>query len=826
MNLVLTNFKNHRSRTFNLPESGLTLLHGVNGAGKSTIFKAICFAFYGKVKRCYSHGTKTCSVQLTSNKLKISITRTRTPNRLLVIYKGDTYEDDAGQGVINKLLGTNEDEFEVSSYFDQRKAESIFSMSPSEQLEFLEIVASFNQKYVQIKEQTKEHCKTLEAELIKLKAHLVLIDKQLAEKSTSLLAYKFPEVFDAIAIKSEHERLIDGIKTLQTSIKTKRMLLDKIRQSEDANIKAEKDQIKLETELKCREEIRTKLGDLQSEDDINILVDKVSKLRKTYQNLLNIGKANKLKKEHSEQLTLHKNQIKEQLQLLFAKLISKEEYELLIESISNYDKIRELYDKQEQERTILTNEKVQATLVIAQIKKDVLLLFNLKKFKPGISLTNFIDKKLIELTKSAEELNIKFNVMQCEILKCPSCSNKLQLINNELCTIPKTLDKEYTDEQINSTEEELNRLTNLTDFLNNQSEKLKEYQPKLNIEIPKNTLELPSIEQHTQNVVTITNQREYKNSIDRLKSEPIPSSILRLETQYKDLLKGLSTKDIDNTTNVKELESEIKNYDKIIEEAWRIRGEHAKISREISKLEKTLQLCKNKGKLTSDELVIVSSKDLQAEIYSLEKQEEVLEKKRLNMKDALKLVEKYEVYHHNKLEFDKLQSDKDKLVNEITHMSNRLQGADGVKLSSKEAEFVALEKTIKKINNYAKIYIDKFFDKKMIVEMAVKRTTKKGDAMVHPLITVHVNYNGEQYENGADDLCGGEYQMCNVAYMFAVNDMLNSKIMLLDECFSDLYKETDMELARKLGEICTDKQVLIISQRTVHGMFEQAIEIQ
>lgn len=823
MNLVLTNFKNHRYRTFDLPESGLTLIHGVNGAGKSTIFKAICFAFYGKIKRCYSHGTKTCSVQLTSAKLKISITRTRTPNRLLVTYKGNVYEDDAGQGVINKLLGTNEDEFEVSSYFDQRKEESIFSMSPAEQLDFLGIVASFDEKYKETKEQTKEHCKSIESELIKLKAHLVLIDKQLDDKSSSLLSYKFPEVFDAIAIKSEHEHLIDGIKTLQNSIKTKRSLLDKIRQSEDSNRKAEKEQIKLETELKCREEIRQKLGEIKSEDDIQNLVDNVSKLRQTYQNLMNIGKANKLKKEHIEQLTSHNNKIREQLESLNSKLISKEQYDLLNESISNYDKIRELYDKQEQERLILTNEKNQATLAIAQIKKDVLLLFNLKKFKPGISLANFIDKKLIELTKSSDELSVKFNVMQCEILKCPSCNNKLQLINNELCVIPKTLDVEYSNDQIDSTETELNRLLNLTDFLNTQLEKLKEYQPKLNIEIPKNTLELPSIDQHTENVVIITNQREYNNSIIKLQNEPIPTSILRLEVQYKDLLKGLSTKD--TSKNLNELEAEIKNYDKLIEEAWRVRGEHAKVSREISKLEKTLQLCKSKGRLNSDELVVISSKDLQTEIYSLEKQEEVLEKKRLDMKDSLKLVEKYEVYHHSKVEFDKLQVDKDKLSNDIQHMSNRLQGADGVKLSSKEAEFVALEKTIKKINGYAKTYIDKFFDKKMVVEMAVKRTTKKGDAMVHPAIEINLVYNGEPYES-IDDLCGGEFQMCNAAYMFAVNDMLNSKIMLLDECFSDLYKETDMALARKLNDLCENKQVLIISQRTIHGVFENSIEIQ
>lgn len=824
MNLTLTNFKHHRNRTFNLPENGLTLLHGTNGAGKSTIFKAICFAFYGKAKRCYSYGTKTCTVQLTSTKLQISITRTRTPNRLLLTYDGNKYEDDAAQGVINGILGVNEAEFEVSSYFVQRKAESIFSMSPSGQLEFLEIVASFDEQYKQIKIQSKEHSKLLESELIKLKAHLILIEKQLDEKTKHLLSYTFPEIFDAIAIKNEHAQLVDCIKTLQVSIKTKRTLLDKTRQLEDANTKAEKEQLKLETELKCREETRDKLGDLKSEDDIQQLVEAVSELRRIHQNLVNIGKSNKLKKEYTEQLTAHNDKIKSQLDLLNGKLIPKDKLEFLVDSVTNYEKVRSVYDKQEQERTILTNEKSQAVLAIAQIKKDILLLVKLKKLKPGVSLTNFIDQKLTELSKTTNELNVKFNIMQCEVLKCPSCSSNLQLINNELCVIPKNLDVNYTNDEINSTQEELDRLVNLMEFLTTQQEKLKSLSINANIEIPKNIIELPSIEHYTENVITLTNQREYINSITKLENEGIPPSIVKLETQYKDLIKGIQK--IGKTPTINELDFDIKHRDKEIEEAWRVRGEHGKISREISKLEHTLQRCKIKGNLsvTSDSTDVVCSKDLQIEIYSLEKQEEVLDKKLINMKDSLKLVEKYEIYNYDKIETDKLKDEKVKLCDDIKNLNNRIQGADGIKISAKEAEFVSLEKTINKINSYARTYINHFFDKKMIVNMAVKRFTKSGDPMVNPSIEVYVNYNGDQCED-IEDLSGGEFQLCNIAYLFAVNDMLNSKIMLLDECFSDLYKETDMELAQKLNDLCQDKQVLIISHRTVHGVFKNTMEI-
>src|SRR5437879_11326655 len=126
MNITLTNFKCHISRTFTLPETGINLIHGFNGAGKSTIFKAILFAFYGKAIRPFSHGTKTCKVELSSEKLGSNISRTRSPNRLTVKYKGKMYEDEAAQGVIDGILNVTYDKFRISSYFVQRKGQSLF----------------------------------------------------------------------------------------------------------------------------------------------------------------------------------------------------------------------------------------------------------------------------------------------------------------------------------------------------------------------------------------------------------------------------------------------------------------------------------------------------------------------------------------------------------------------------------------------------------------------------------------------------------------------------------------------------------------------------
>src|SRR5437868_3090323 len=119
MKLQLTDFKYHNDLIIELPQTGLILIHGKSGVGKSTIFNSISFALYGKVRRPCSHGTKSCKVSLSIERFDLNITRTRTPNSLIVNHKGKMYEDVAGQGVIDKIMKMDHSKFEASSYFDQ-----------------------------------------------------------------------------------------------------------------------------------------------------------------------------------------------------------------------------------------------------------------------------------------------------------------------------------------------------------------------------------------------------------------------------------------------------------------------------------------------------------------------------------------------------------------------------------------------------------------------------------------------------------------------------------------------------------------------------------
>jgi len=132
MKITLKNFRCHRDAHFEIPDEGLVMLSGESGMGKTTILNAVAYAMYGNLRKPYSHGTTTCQVTLEIKGM--TITRSNRPNRVVVEYQEAEYEDDAAQGLIDKVFGMNFQEFMASSYVVQSLHNSVVSMTPTEQV--------------------------------------------------------------------------------------------------------------------------------------------------------------------------------------------------------------------------------------------------------------------------------------------------------------------------------------------------------------------------------------------------------------------------------------------------------------------------------------------------------------------------------------------------------------------------------------------------------------------------------------------------------------------------------------------------------------------
>ena len=150
LELSLSNFRCWETKNITMPTSGICLINGRSGKGKSTILNSILYAVTGKLKNITTINKKSTKVSIKID--NITITRSRGPNRLSVEKDGKLYENDDAQAIINSLFG---EEFANTSYIDQDNINSFVSLSPSDKMEFLEKLLLNNYDINEIKDKIR-----------------------------------------------------------------------------------------------------------------------------------------------------------------------------------------------------------------------------------------------------------------------------------------------------------------------------------------------------------------------------------------------------------------------------------------------------------------------------------------------------------------------------------------------------------------------------------------------------------------------------------------------------------------------------------------------
>ncbi len=159
---------------------------------------------------------------------------------------------------------------------------------------------------------------------------------------------------------------------------------------------------------------------------------------------------------------------------------------------------------------------------------------------------------------------------------------------------------------------------------------------------------------------------------------------------------------------------------------------------------------------------------------------------------------------------------------ESTTAKSQLQGAIGLEEAGKEAEILAMEKTIESINEHAREYLETLFKDPIVVRLESYKTTTKNTKKAQ--INTIVEYQGDRY-NSVNELSGGEGQRCELAFILAVNDMIGSNVLLLDECLNNLDAEINTEVLSYLHKLSCNKLILVVSHEAIRGVFDEIVEI-
>ena len=134
MEVHISNFRSIKEKSFSF-ESGIHLVSGESGTGKSTLLESIFWCLYGG-KNIYPLGVEKPKKNYTNVRLvlpNISITRSKPPDKVVVETKGETYEHKEAEKVIEQLFGSKLF-WETSSYLRQDCRSNLLFGSKDEKL--------------------------------------------------------------------------------------------------------------------------------------------------------------------------------------------------------------------------------------------------------------------------------------------------------------------------------------------------------------------------------------------------------------------------------------------------------------------------------------------------------------------------------------------------------------------------------------------------------------------------------------------------------------------------------------------------------------------
>ena len=78
-------------------------------------------------------------------------------------------------------------------------------------------------------------------------------------------------------------------------------------------------------------------------------------------------------------------------------------------------------------------------------------------------------------------------------------------------------------------------------------------------------------------------------------------------------------------------------------------------------------------------------------------------------------------------------------------------------------------------------------------------------------------------EGDIDFLSGGQRDRINLAFTLAFSELVDNRILLLDECISSLDSETTDTVVETLKEKYKGKLIICVSHQVNTGMFDEVI---
>jgi DNA repair exonuclease SbcCD ATPase subunit len=770
--LYLENFRCWKKKTFTFNKNGIILLSGISGKGKSTILNAIVFAVTGNMKNVTPMGREKEHLKVELSIDDVVISRCKNPTRFTVKKLNDetgkikVYEEDEAQSIIDDLLGTD---FKHCSYIDQDNTFSFVYLSPEAKMTFLRNLLLSNEPVTEY----RDNIKTL---LDKTKTEILKEDATINISSGFLKKMTF--------IENNLESTKDSTKESTKKNKLKDVTLDtfaKVMESFQRNLEI-------------------------SQKNHKILSTKKSKAESDYKRSIE-NQSNRQKR----------TELKEELQQICGDLTP----EMMHEKLADFKRRQERYKKYKQykkEKDEYISIKTKVDELTFQLESLSIHQENFGDIKTVQKLIS-MEEKLIEMQDKIteeqeqilekmvnelkkEKVDIEKKIEQSHLYNCPSCNEYLNMVNGEL-----VLYKEKVEEKCDD-------ISSLTYALSILEKNLKNVQKQLDVLLHQRSEYNKLFDDFELLAVTIEkkyNNNDYSALLSSLKKDE--QTFLFTKKNKEDTERQLKRFNLyeDTEEDTEEVTEEV--IENIVREILKIEQQlsrHTEISSRLKKLDEVD---------TSDTSDNVDYSSLLSDY-----KEKLLQtdEKISQYSDSIRQLEIWRQNEENNIKYKELEESIQRSKDAKDYGMEVVKCCEKLLLYVKDAETRSVFDFIESLNYHASLYIEDFFpDEDFHVQLSTTKELKSGKDKMG--LFFEVQYGTMKGE--LDFLSGGQRDRVNLAFTLAFSELVQNRVLLLDECISSLDSETSDTVIETLHQKYKGKLIICVAHQVNTGIFDQVVEI-
>lgn len=846
MKLELTNFRCHQGKTFFLEDNAITLLHGDSGKGKTSIFKAINFALFGKEQRTTTFGQRKSKVVLTLDNIVIS--RTKTPNHLLVeVYQDEEcaqrLEDAAAQGYIDSVFGTH---FLQTCYLSQKCLDNFFTASRETRAELLRALSIQTFDINALKAKNKADIKDRKTLVVQSTATYTYAKKEFDARKFPSSAHVSPIFPLPKTATQTHTEVIEEYKktneennkqytTVSQSLK---QLYTKLQNAQNSIQHLASTKMELATTEQSLTEIEAQL---KSTENLN-LKEKQTAVS-TFQSELSAANAflqrKEIEKKVEEEQRRFVKQQKEKLDSCKRKIR---------ELSQDTDIEQELADTKE-ELTFCKQAKLAfQTIKLAETTNKIDVSFSKETFKDDVIAwcdlyeeeQSFREESLTTQNEQIETLQEQVSQYKQKIQgleeqskqqahQCPSCKTSLAIVQGhihafdmKLIQQQKTkLEKEYKEycSNLEKRKHELQTFQLRTKREKSFYEVCDRYKEFLDNEMDTIDEVIETNEQEIVRLTTIQKQLlKVKAEIDVI-TKSKSDIVSFLTSELEKLSNVCNTIDPISLRSIDEIEMDLESSKVELAECKKKMDAISDVKVQKATLQSRVKLLTKR--LEDFTTAVQSIASIQEEIATSEIRLELCAKQQQEYNLMVDKLSTWKVAYTIYTEYKRCQENMEDAKNTMEVSSRGLTCALKMEKMIVDVESEALQAFLVELNAECEKHMQAMFDGEFALKVRYEKVGDEDSKKFYVDVDVYKNAEEVPYES----LSGGESDRCALVLFLAFNKLSNGKMLLLDECLSSLHAEMVEDIVEHIKQEFSEKICVMTLHQTTKGIFDYVVNV-